>query len=59
MVEVVVGLLVVASVVIMTTLGAAAIVMEIGIVMVTAIVTMTVTTDMKGAMIGEKREVSI
>lgn len=58
-VEVVVGLLVVASAVIMTTLGAAAIVMGIGIVTVIVIVTMTVTTVMKGAMIGEKREVSI
>lgn len=55
----VVGLLVVAFAVITTTLGAAGIVMVIGIVMVTAIVTMTVTTDTKGVMTGEKSEVSI
>ena len=54
--EVAAELLVVASAVIMTTLGAAAIVMGIGIVTGTVIVTMTVTN---GAMIGEKRKVSI
>lgn len=59
MVEAVVGHLVVASAVIMTTLGAAAIVTGIGIATATAIVTMTATTVTKGAMIGEKREVSI
>lgn len=53
------GLLVVASAAIMTTPGAAGIVTAIGIAMVTAIATMTATIDMKGAMTGGKREVTI
>lgn len=58
-VEVVGGLLEVASAAIMTTLGAAGIVSAIGIAMVTAIATTTATIDMKGAMTGGKREVTI